>query len=60
MWHLVLCFVAPDHSVSAVVHGCPESTDADEALSDAMNYITVIPHPCTHGHSLQVRHNIML
>lgn len=44
----------PDHVIHAVVHGCPDSTDVDDALADATNYVTVVPHPCTQGVSLQV------
>ncbi len=44
----------PNHVIDAVVHGCPDSTDVDDALADAMNYVTVVPHPCTQGLSLQV------
>ncbi|KAA6418611.1 MAG: hypothetical protein FRX49_11436 [Trebouxia sp. A1-2] len=39
-----------------VVHGCTNSTDVDDALADAMNYVTVMPHPCTQGLSLQGFH----
>ncbi len=44
----------PNHVLDAVVHGCPDSSDADDALADAMNHVTVVPHPCTQGLSLQV------
>lgn len=44
----------PYHVIAAVVHGCTNSTDVDDALADAMNYVTVMPHPCTQGLSLQV------
>ncbi|DBA86170.1 TPA: hypothetical protein ACH3X1_005680 [Trebouxia sp. C0004] len=46
----------PDHVINAVVQGCPDSTDVDDALADAMSYVTVFPHPCTHGLSLQGFH----
>ncbi len=36
------------------MHGCPDSYDVDDGLADAMNYVTVVPHPCTQGLSLQV------
>ncbi|KAL0031178.1 hypothetical protein WJX77_008380 [Trebouxia sp. C0004] len=39
-----------------IVQGCPDSTDVDDALADAMSYVTVFPHPCTHGLSLQGFH----
>ncbi|KAL0052584.1 hypothetical protein WJX82_004262 [Trebouxia sp. C0006] len=39
-----------------IVHGCPDSSDADDALADAMNHVTVVPHPCTQGLSLQGFH----
>lgn len=39
-----------------IVHGCPDSTDVDDALADATNYVTVVPHPCTQGVSLQGFH----
>ena len=49
---LKFCQKMPVYFVNAVVHGCPQSTDPDEA--DVVNYVTVIPHPCTHTQSLQV------
>lgn len=45
--------------LDAVIHGCP-TQQSDDTMEDAIHYLTVLPHPCTHGYSLQVCPHFML